>query len=174
MDLTQCSHSDYQLNFNLLTFWCVLNVVGDILVIALPLVMLWKLHMSGTDKLGLAVVFLLVLVIIIFDILRSFFNTNASLSTLLSSMVWTLCEPAIAVMVCALPSYRSILPTQSKRAPRSYLELLRESGVANAIARPEVIRSAEVHFISTVDESSGHTGSLEMNSMHERTIAERV
>lgn len=30
-------------------------------------------------------------------------------------------------MVCALPAYRALLPSKSKRAQRSYLELLRES-----------------------------------------------
>ena len=111
-------------------WYMALNVSGDFFIMVLPIRMLMKLRMSTSQRLGLTTVFALSLIDIFFDILRTVYNVKAAYdSTSASSLgtVFTLCEPAIAVMVCTLPSYRSLLRTQAKRRTRVYQDALRVS-----------------------------------------------
>jgi len=140
-----CEPSQQQV-ISMITYWCVLNVVGDLLVIALPIVMLRKLTMDRSDKLGLAGLFALVMVIIVFEILRSYYTIDAQASSFPdANAVWALCEPTIAVIVCALPSYRTILPSKRRRAERSYMELLRESEMNSKRSKASASKSNTLH-----------------------------
>lgn len=67
------------------------------------------------------VIFALVVIDIVFDIVRTVYalDTYLSLKTNLNG-VWTVCEPTIAVMVCAMPHYRSILCTKGRKAATAH------------------------------------------------------
>jgi hypothetical protein len=68
------------------------------------------LTLKTSQRIGLMVIFALVLVDITFDIVRTVYALDEylSLRTNLNG-VWSICEPTIAVIVCALPHYRSVL-----------------------------------------------------------------
>ena len=174
-DLVQCNLPNYQINLNIIVYWCVFNVIGDLLIIALPIVMLRRLQVSMVQKVGLGVVFFLVAVDVVFDLLRTVYTLDADATSFPdANTVWALCEPSIAVMICALPSYRSILPKHSKPVPRSYEELQHlqnfkgseEAYKAFVLGAPSG-RSAET-------QRSVNPGHWEMDFIQERSISERV
>ena len=75
--------------------------------IALPLAMLRDLRVRPTQKWALVAVFVLALIDVVFDVLRTVYavqGTAVALHTL-----WDILEPTIGVMVCALPAYRALL-----------------------------------------------------------------
>lgn len=76
----------------------------------LPIAMIRSLHMGFTQKIGLAVVFALVLVIVAMDILRTVYTLAMDLTEGQdANALWGILEPTIAVIVCALPCYRGLL-----------------------------------------------------------------
>ncbi|TGO14303.1 hypothetical protein BTUL_0055g00530 [Botrytis tulipae] len=103
-DLEACNTISEELIIGLETLWCVLNTVGDILTMTLPLGMLRAMHMPTSRKLGVAAIAGLVIIDILFDVLRTIYTVGSYTSTFPNgNAVWALCEPTIAVMVCALP-----------------------------------------------------------------------
>lgn len=114
--------------------WCSLNVLSDGLsksfyrrwssqstrlsltvtthaVIGLPLFMIKGLNMPITRKLGLAGLFTLATIDVIFDILRTIYSTRGAGWT-----IWDMLEPTIAVIVSSLPTYRALFGTERKRS----------------------------------------------------------
>lgn len=76
----------------------------------LPIAVLKSLHMSMRQKIGLAFVFALVLIIVAIDILRTVYTLDMDLKQGQdANALWGVLEPTIAVIVCALPCYRGIL-----------------------------------------------------------------
>ena len=174
-DLVQCSLPNYQTNFNIIVYWCVFNVIGDLLIIALPIVMLRRLQISMVHKIGLGFVFFLVAVDIVFDLLRTVYTLDADASSFPdANTVWALCEPTIAVMICALPSYRSLLPKRSKPSPQSYEELHHPQNfkVSGETHKSSVLGAASARSAET--QHSVNQGNWEMESFKERSISERV
>ncbi|KAF7933280.1 hypothetical protein BELL_0342g00090 [Botrytis elliptica] len=109
-DLEACNTISEELIIGLETLWCVLNTVGDILTMTLPLGMLRAMHMPTSRKLGVAAIAGLVIIDILFDVLRTIYTVGSYTSSFPNAnAVWALCEPTIAVMVCALPPYRTLL-----------------------------------------------------------------
>ena len=104
-------------------FWVTLNVVGDLLLVALPLFMLRRLQMSSVHKWCLAGIFAIIVLDMLFDLLRAVYSLDSLLKkNLFANVAWAVCEPAVAVIVCALPSYRSLLRTQPSTRARYYEE----------------------------------------------------
>jgi hypothetical protein len=87
------------------------------LVMVLPIAMLKSLHMGIMQKVGLAIVFALVLIIVAMDILRIVYTLAMDLSESQdSNALWGILEPTIAVIVCALPCYRGFLGFNTRNA----------------------------------------------------------
>jgi hypothetical protein len=77
--------------------------------------MLKSLQIPKAQKLGLAAIFIIVVIDIVFDILRSVYTASSYLSNFPdANAVWALCEPTIAVMICTLPSYRVLFSKQHR------------------------------------------------------------
>lgn len=88
---------------------------------ALPvfMVMTRLLTLEKSAKLGLVGIFSLVLIDIAFDIVRTTYSLSQYLSMHTNyTAIWTILEPTIAVIVCALPYYK-ILITRGKSRVRS-------------------------------------------------------
>ena len=77
-----------------------LHVATSAAVMALALAMLPGLHMNRSKKAGLAVIFLLTLLDIAYDVVRLFLAFQPGVNYLIGFL-----EPALAVIVCALPVY---------------------------------------------------------------------
>ena len=86
---------------------------------AFPLYVLKGLQMQTSQKLGLASVFCLAILIVIFDILRTVFSAKSARGGAVgaSTALWDILEVTIAVIVSCLPTYRAIL-TQRRQTKR--------------------------------------------------------
>ncbi|KAF5875879.1 uncharacterized protein Bfra_002275 [Botrytis fragariae] len=120
-----CNTISEELIIGLETLWCVLNTVGDILslppAVTLPLGMLRAMHMPTSRKLGVAAIAGLVIIDILFDVLRTIYTEGSYTNPFPNAnAVWALCEPTIAVMVCALPPYRTLLFRKKIEPSTSY------------------------------------------------------
>jgi hypothetical protein len=83
----------------------------------LPMAMLRTLLMKTSQKIGIYLVFSLVLIIITFDILRTVFTLQMRPDFQDENAIWAILEPTIAVMVCALPCYRGLLSWGAASSP---------------------------------------------------------
>ncbi|MCJ1357073.1 MAG: hypothetical protein MMC33_007069 [Icmadophila ericetorum] len=83
--------------------------------------MLKTLHMGKAEKAGLATVFAIVALNIIIDVIRVATNLSPfSASNPNLNAVITMVEPSITVMVCALPSYRSLLSGPRRKSSAAW------------------------------------------------------
>jgi len=72
--------------------------------------MLRSMLTRTSQKVGLAFVFGLVGIDIVFDILRTVYTASLDLANFPDkNTLWVILEPTIAVVVCALPCYRGFL-----------------------------------------------------------------
>ena len=74
---------------------------------ALPLGMLKTLQTRTGQKIGLALLFLIATVGIVFDILHTIYNIREGLVEV-ETILWDILEPTIVVMISALPTYRAL------------------------------------------------------------------
>ena len=101
------------------------HISSDCFILALPLAQIKKLHTSRLKKITIGAVFALSIV----DIIGAIIKTSAALCDVESNRssvacggmgtVWGILEPAIAVIVCALPAYRPLLPSSRRRRSES-------------------------------------------------------
>ncbi|TVY84800.1 hypothetical protein LSUE1_G000829 [Lachnellula suecica] len=92
------------------------NIVSDVAMMILPLPILWKLHTSKSQKVGLIITFLTFSIGLITAILRfvNFFKTNVFLDPtwyVIGVMVWTTAEPGCYLIAACLPSFRPLFGT---------------------------------------------------------------
>jgi hypothetical protein len=99
---------------------------------ALPVFMVTTrmLQLQRSAKLGLIFIFSLVLVDIAFDITRTVYSLSDDLIHRTNhTALWSFLEPTIAVIVCALPCYKSLLtrkrPMQSGNSGERFSRSLR-------------------------------------------------
>ena len=104
-----------------------LHASSEILILALPLAFINKLHMSRARKVSAAAVFAVTIIDIILGIVRNVaeicyyqgygVDNSFTLFTVLES-----CEPGIAVIVCAMPAYKVLLPSLFQRRGNEQME----------------------------------------------------
>ncbi|KUJ22168.1 uncharacterized protein LY89DRAFT_553505, partial [Mollisia scopiformis] len=81
----------------------VMNVASDLAIMALPLVMISRMHIRTTQKLGVALIFCLSFIVVAFEIVR-FFKSFGS-SGIALHIIWTSVEASIAVIISCLPTF---------------------------------------------------------------------
>ncbi|KAI9852412.1 MAG: hypothetical protein M1838_000730 [Thelocarpon superellum] len=100
------------------------DIITDAMIMAVPLAILWDLRVTTGQKLGLAGIFLLAVVVIVFAALRAVESTATFTPTSISSLekadpisltLWTALESSIAVIVSTLPSFRIYFLSASQR-----------------------------------------------------------
>ena len=102
-----------------------LSLSSSLFILALPMVQIRKLHMPLGKKIAVAAVFALVIIDILMSLAR---NVSAVLDALGHptdasaevSIICTVAEPAIAVLVCSLPPYRALIFKFRSRRSDSY------------------------------------------------------
>lgn len=86
---------------------------------ALPIYMLSGLQLRKGQKIGLACVFSLGLVVAVFDILRT---VESLISGTFSGVaLWSSMEVSIAVIVASLPPYRTLLGIKTRKGTTRYI-----------------------------------------------------
>ena len=142
-----CRSSSDEFHVQVQALWIALNVLGDFLLIALPLSMLRKLQMSNVYKWCLAGIFAVVILEVLFDVLRFAYSIEHLLGRSTSTYVaaeWDACEPAVAVIVCALPSYRSLLPRQASRRCRPSEHAQNQKAMSGQVGKSEGLSETPV------------------------------
>ena len=155
-DVKSCNNPPAQQLVNLQIYWCVLNISGDIILMILPLWMLSALHLRRRQKMGLAIVFLVVIIDILFDCLRTAYSINANLGNTNDNINWDNCEAAIAVMVCAFPTYRTLFTSDSRSTGRSY-EQIRRNGASMGYGSAPSARAQALTNLDATGEQSSHS-----------------
>ena len=129
---------------------------------ALPLIMLRHLQMSRSAKIGLAGIFGVGIITIVFDIVRTVETmTNTSLG---STALWTNLESTVAIMVSCMPSYRALLGgsrrvTGNSRPRKQRTSLRAESGSGE-------ISSNRLTSLKITDRSSDDSVQVLVNIPH--------
>ena len=85
---------------------------------ALPLWQLKQLQMNREHKFGLALLFMLGFVIIAFDITRICVSAGGGNESL--GALWDVVEPAVAVIVATLPTYRAFFVSSKPLSANRY------------------------------------------------------
>ncbi|KAL9625960.1 MAG: hypothetical protein Q9204_007698, partial [Flavoplaca sp. TL-2023a] len=102
-------------------YWCALNVGTDLIVLALPLVMIYNLQLRPTQKATLTLLFSLGLLVAIVDILRTVESLQSG--TFSGVALWSSLEVTIAVIVASLPLYRVLITRKGRRNLLSRLSM---------------------------------------------------
>ena len=93
---------------------------------ALPLYFLKDLQMRKRQKLGLASVLCLAVLIVSFDIIRTIISVHGG-AVGAQSALWCVLEATIAVIVSCLPTYRSLFASGERVRKRRYIELVHQA-----------------------------------------------
>ncbi|KAM0797918.1 hypothetical protein BDR22DRAFT_823731 [Usnea florida] len=95
-----------------LEYSCVVNIVSDLAIMALPFWMLGDLKITMPQKLGLAVIFSVAIVCIALDIVRvvEAISQNQAL--------YTVIEINLVVVISCLPTYRSLIGVRKRKRSR--------------------------------------------------------
>ncbi|KAI0011631.1 hypothetical protein F4779DRAFT_192723 [Xylariaceae sp. FL0662B] len=99
---------------------CILTIMTDLLVLALPLRPIWGLQMDKKIKLGLICVFVSGIVVTVFSFIRLYFVAKADYAydftyTGAKAMFFTALEPALMVMCISLPMLYTLFPKRSSQ-----------------------------------------------------------
>ncbi|APA11372.1 hypothetical protein sscle_07g061420 [Sclerotinia sclerotiorum 1980 UF-70] len=100
------SFSHFTLGFN-----CSMDVLTDIMIMAIPFCILWTVRLSQKRKLAFAGIFSLAVITMIFAIVRVAVNIGSPHSTLFDQSwlyTWSLIEQTVAIIVACLASFRSL------------------------------------------------------------------
>ena len=136
--------------------WCALNTTSDIAIMALPLWMLKKLQMRLFHKIGLASIFLLAWIDVVFDILRTYHTIGGTTSL---SVLWDILEPTIAVVIATMPTYRALFSRAMETHSSKRSGVLTGNSTRMAMGEPVkpteemAVPLAKVGILSHPDES---------------------
>ncbi|KAF2136435.1 uncharacterized protein K452DRAFT_279988 [Aplosporella prunicola CBS 121167] len=98
---------------------CVLDVATDLAITSIPISMLWKVRVSGRRKAGLAAVFCVTIITMVFAIVRVAVISSLTVQPDMSWLyMWSNIEIFAALIVACLGSFRSLFHSQhsAKRA----------------------------------------------------------
>jgi hypothetical protein len=121
------------------------DVVTDLMIMALPLTILPSLQLDARDKIGLAVVFSLGLLIIATAIARmtqilsiAYYREGVDVDTV-SLFVWTIVEASVALIVGSLPPLKGLMVRGVKkhlsgRKSSRKMELLQDGSLSESYA----------------------------------------
>ncbi|KAJ6131223.1 hypothetical protein N7523_001683 [Penicillium sp. IBT 18751x] len=106
----------------------IMNVVTDLMVIALPLPHVWKLKLNVQKKIGLTSVFCVGIVISVISIIRliSIYKLDFEdpTYTMLDPIMWTVLEPQLAIICANMPFFKTIIaafaPAMGSSSDRKY------------------------------------------------------
>ncbi|KAL3455725.1 hypothetical protein BJX64DRAFT_281876 [Aspergillus heterothallicus] len=97
----------------LLLAHAIMNIVMDVVVIAIPMPILWTLHMSFEKKVGMCVMFAVGIVVTVISIFRlveavGFNSTTNPTKDFVPVGMWSLLEIDIGIMCACMPGIRAL------------------------------------------------------------------
>jgi hypothetical protein len=131
---------------------------------ALPIIMLRKLTMKTREKIGLCVIFALVLIDVCFAILRVVFTLATIFSKAMDeNTLWASLDPIIAVLVCTLPCYRKMI--SADRA----MSIIRTANLSF-----DSNRFASIFKMVSIDDKKSTSRSTEMDEFSRHGSTDRL
>ncbi|KAL0261726.1 hypothetical protein SLS55_003156 [Diplodia seriata] len=104
---------DIEYQRNTLMSNCILDVATDIAITCIPISMLWKVRISPKRKVGLAAVFSVIVITIVFAIVRVAVISSLTVQPDMSWLyMWSNIEIFAALIVACLGSFRSLFRMQ--------------------------------------------------------------
>ncbi|MCJ1414658.1 hypothetical protein MMC32_000985 [Xylographa parallela] len=130
------------------------DVVCDILIMALPLRLLWGLKVNLQQKIALAAIFSLGFIIIAFAVVRVV-ETGATFKHVnpMWLALWSMIEASVAVIVSCLPSFRALF---SSRSASNYKDHTPSSG--SRLSRLSRTPKGAVRLETYASGGRGHVG----------------
>ena len=123
--------------------------------------MLKDLQIRLVQKIGLALLFMIATISIVFDILRTYYDIHGGI-IMLEVVVWDVLEPIVAVIVSALPTYRALFKDH-QRMPRTYR---RDEHAGKRAIVPEVRNRHELSDTLTFTSELESRKDIEANSLN--------
>ena len=116
--------------------------------------MLNTLQMRTGQKIGLALLFLLVIIVIVFDVIRTIYDIRGGLVGV-KTVLFDVLEPNITVIISALPTYRALFRDRPKSS-RAYrnLELVGRRASRQRVANGHELSSTLVSLTKPETETS--------------------
>ncbi|MCJ1389046.1 hypothetical protein MMC18_001900 [Xylographa bjoerkii] len=153
------------------TMWCILNIISDLSIMALPLWMLKGLRISRAQKIGLAAIFLIAFIDILFDILRTIYTVNGGAVGL--DTTFDILEPTIAVIISTLPTYRALFMTRKRSETGSSFGNIETSNFSSNTKSAKLDRYELSPSETGFDLSEGGIGSFSGVSRGKETLEPR-
>ena len=119
-----------------------LHVSSDLFILGLPLIFIGQLQMSISQKFSAGAVFTLIIIDIMMGLTRNIIAATSELQTFVADhtfidldIILAIFEPSLAVIVCALPAYRSLLPVIRRKRNDGQEEIAQDNVEALAPTR---------------------------------------
>jgi hypothetical protein len=106
--------ADEEMTIISIAYSTTVDVLIDVMIMAMPLSLLWKVQISTKQKLALAGVFSLGIVITIFAIIRAIEVTTRAREDTILLAFWSCLESAVSVVVGCLPPFKSLFANRHK------------------------------------------------------------
>lgn len=99
----------------LVTYSTIVDIVTDILIIALPVRLIWavKMKLSTSQRVALSGIFTVSFIIVAVAIVRGVELASNFKSTPARFIIWSVVESAIAVIVGCLPTYKALFSSRT-------------------------------------------------------------
>lgn len=121
-----------------ISYSTAVDILSDIMIMLLPLRLLHKLQVSRRQKLGLAGVFCVGIMVVASAIARLTQIIGQERSDPVGLSVWGLVESSISVMVGSLPPLKNMLGKKLSRTRRGYSPYAGEDGTFGSQGRGKV------------------------------------
>jgi hypothetical protein len=142
-----------------------------VLVLPLTVINSHLVNLATPQRIGLIVIFSLVILDIVFDIIRTLWNLSPKLSLSTNySVIWTTLEPAIAVSVCALPHYKGVIMGRRARRRESRGDEVGSgsgSGIGTGAGEVEVKELADSTRRTTLEGDDGSHFVFNLDRRHD-------
>ncbi|PHH91883.1 hypothetical protein CDD83_9904 [Cordyceps sp. RAO-2017] len=165
---------------NLKAFWVsrgILNIVVDVIILAIPQFIVWKLRLSPGRRVAVSFVFLLGSFVIIASIVRVIYLAKVDVSDFTYEFtipgIWTCVEMNMSIICACLPVVWSIFNLRAERRERRMPErkLIRSSSPATATLS-ESDKQSYTHASSS--RHGGHAGAESWDDMVFLSVPSRI
>ncbi|PYI11753.1 hypothetical protein BO78DRAFT_413562 [Aspergillus sclerotiicarbonarius CBS 121057] len=129
-----------------------LNLITDLMVMALPLPHIWKLQLSIPKRLALSFVFCLGLLVSVISIVRLFSLMAISFTDITHSVqmgvMWTVLEPELAIICANMPLLKVLL---SRMFPKVFSTAGKKYSVSNPQAFEQLHEQGAIYPMNRLD-----------------------
>ncbi|KAH8423752.1 uncharacterized protein LDX57_001508 [Aspergillus melleus] len=133
----ECSkQNDQHSAFITICFSTTVDIITDIMIMAIGLSIIWNTGITRRQKLGFGVVFSLGLIIIAAAIVRAVLISGKAYSDIAGVAIWSVTESSISIIVGCLPPFKIFVSSDSGSSVRYTSRYSRSGGSKRKSLRP--------------------------------------